>query len=536
MEINGSEALQQSASVELDQKREGEDTASPAVGFTVQGFVDFVRTHPVQLLLALVFLLIGYGQKLFSNTFSVDTEELIARPERLYHSWYALERFGLVALKYLTGTYWYNNALASTLMVLFFGLSALVWSYLLFGLQPKPGDGPVYFALPLLASPILAEMLGFLLLGPEIGIAISLVAVSLMCIWNAIVRRQWPYLVVGILAAAVSFSLYLAMTTIFVLGTALLMVQYVSDRDAWKRLWADVGVFAAGFVISYGLYAVANKVMMHLRRVQTDPYISDQSRWGVDSPSRIMENIWKHALDLYSGSGVYYSKILSGICIVFLVLVVVRTARLKMSVSSMLVSCLIVLSPMMMVIILGGEDSVRTEMSYAFAFAFMTMYILTHLPSLPLVRIFSLLVVLLIAFNQVCIVNRIFYTEGMVYHQDIVKAQSIADAIERLPGSSGAGPETVVFIGNSPVAENPTMIHQDQLEYTGRSIMSIGYTTNHSTWVKDGFFTAALGVEYKLPSNKQIREAELRSATMKAWPSQDSMVRLPDNTIVVKLS
>lgn len=65
----------------------------------------------------MLFLLLAFGQKLFSNTFSIDTQGIIQNNDALYKSWFELERFGLVLFKKLTGTYLYNNALASFTMV-----------------------------------------------------------------------------------------------------------------------------------------------------------------------------------------------------------------------------------------------------------------------------------------------------------------------------------------------------------------------------------------------------------------------------------
>lgn len=105
--------------------------------------------------------------------------------DSLYKSWFELERFGLVVFKKLSGTYQFNNALASFTMVVFFGISAVIWSYLLCGSTTKAKLQPAFFMIPYVASPIFAEMLGFLLLGPEISVASFLVALSLMLWSNA---------------------------------------------------------------------------------------------------------------------------------------------------------------------------------------------------------------------------------------------------------------------------------------------------------------------------------------------------------------
>lgn len=47
----------------------------------------------------MLFLLLAFGQKLFSNTFSIDTQGIIQNNDALYKSWFELERFGLVLFK-----------------------------------------------------------------------------------------------------------------------------------------------------------------------------------------------------------------------------------------------------------------------------------------------------------------------------------------------------------------------------------------------------------------------------------------------------
>ena len=81
--------------------------------YSLQGFLQFLMHNSKQIIISMLFLLLAFGQKLFSNTFSIDTQGIIQNNDALYKSWFELERFGLVLFKKLTGTYLYNNALAS---------------------------------------------------------------------------------------------------------------------------------------------------------------------------------------------------------------------------------------------------------------------------------------------------------------------------------------------------------------------------------------------------------------------------------------
>ena len=73
--------------------------------YSFKDFLDFCKSNVAELAISAIFLIIAYGQKAFSNTFSIDTEEIISRSKALYNSWIRLERFGLLAFKYVTGRY-----------------------------------------------------------------------------------------------------------------------------------------------------------------------------------------------------------------------------------------------------------------------------------------------------------------------------------------------------------------------------------------------------------------------------------------------
>lgn len=292
-------------------------TAEEKTVYSVCGLLQFSKHYAGQLIVSVLFLLLAFGQKLFSNTFSIDTQGIIQNEDSLYKSWFELERFGLVVFKKLSGTYQFNNALASFTMVVFFGISAVIWSYLLCGSTTKAKLQPAFFMIPYVASPIFAEMLGFLLLGPEISVASFLVALSLMLWSNANRPKKLSALLIvtSIVCATLSFTMYLAMVTFFITGTAILYVLRYSDSKYQNHDKNESRVFLIGsviiFVISYALYKLLNALAMKVKGVTTNAYISDQSRWGKDSSSVILHNIGSHVLALYSGEGIFYSVIFS---------------------------------------------------------------------------------------------------------------------------------------------------------------------------------------------------------------------------------
>lgn len=524
---------------------------SSLTSYSLQGFLQFVMHNSKQIIISMLFLLLAFGQKLFSNTFSIDTQGIIQNNDALYKSWFELERFGLVLFKKLTGTYLYNNALASFTMVVFFGISAMVWAYLLCSASHTMKLQPAFFIIPYVASPIFAEMLGFLLLGPEISIAAILTAISLMMWANAAAsssaKQRILLVIASIVCATLSFTMYLAMVTFFITGTAILYVLKYSDSKYQNHDKNESRAFLIGsvviFVVSYALYKLLNALAMKVKGVTTNAYISDQSRWGKDSPSVILHNMGSHILALYSGEGIFYSVIFSICALCVFVAAIYHVITKKISLFSCLVVLLIVLSPTIMSFVLGGIPSVRTEMTYPLAFSFITMVLFSGIVftiqrnaqsiRAEAVTIVAWILIIAIGWNQALITSRIFYTENIVFTQDVLTAQEIKSRIDEL-GLGEHPNEPLVFVGNHVAKCNPDCYSADQLGLTGRSMLEIGFSTEHGTGVKKQFMVDVLGVYYNSATSEQIEQSEELAESMPHWPDPGSVAE-KDGIIIVNL-
>lgn len=522
---------------------------SSLTSYSLQGFLQFVMHNSKQIIISMLFLLLAFGQKLFSNTFSIDTQGIIQNNDALYKSWFELERFGLVLFKKLTGTYLYNNALASFTMVVFFGISAMVWAYLLCSASHTMKLQPAFFIIPYVASPIFAEMLGFLLLGPEISIAAILTAISLMMWANAAAsssaKQRILLVIASIVCATLSFTMYLAMVTFFITGTAILYVLKYSDSKYQNHDKNESRAFLIGsvviFVVSYALYKLLNALAMKVKGVTTNAYISDQSRWGKDSPSVILHNMGSHILALYSGEGIFYSVIFSICALCVFVAAIYHVITKKISLFSCLVVLLIVLSPTIMSFVLGGIPSVRTEMTYPLAFSFITMVLFSGIVftiqrnaqsiRAEAVTIVAWILIIAIGWNQALITSRIFYTENIVFTQDVLTAQEIKSRIDEL-GLGEHPNEPLVFAGNHVAKCNPDCYSADQLGLTGRSMLEIGFSTEHGTGVKKQFMVDVLGVYYNSATSEQIEQSEELAESMPHWPDPGSVAE-KDGIIIV---
>lgn len=498
--------------------------------YTISGFLNFISNNKISAYSGLFFLLLGYGIKLFGTAFSIDTEAIISITSTQYEAWHSLGRTGLVLFKYLIGTEWYNNQLSSFLMVSSLYISYLLIIYLLNNSEEK-NNSLLFFCIPFLSSPILAEMLGFLLTGMEIAIAISLIIISLMLLNNYFVNGEKKFILFAIFFTFVSFSIYLAMTTILVTSVAFLFLlrveqEKVINRKHWRFLIYHIFLFVA----SYAFYVVFNKLSQFILNTSTHTYISEQFRWGKDNIDVILYNIWNHAIEMYSGHGIFYTYILSGILSYFILFNLFRLLKNKISIYTFGVAFFLGLSPLMMSFILGNKTTERTEMTYPLVFGFLMWYLYkAHCHIHWFKKILSILIII-IGFSQGYIVNRIFYTEAITYQQDVELVYNVKHRVDEL--GYGEKPNyPVAFIGSHATQCNNSCFSNTQLALTGRSLFEITFGNEHGTFVKNHFFSAQ-GVNYILPSNEQIQLATKLAETMPKWPSKGS-VDLIEGIIIV---
>lgn len=489
---------------------------------------------------------------MFNDSYSIDTEALIAIPDYLYHSWIELERFGVIAIKSVFGLYWYNNVLASFLTGLMLFIAAFTWGYLFYELSNRKQYVLAAVAIPYIVSPVLAEMIGFTLMGPEVAFAIFLVPISIMLLITGIQRRKWIWYLLSAIALTIAFTIYLATVTIFVAAIAMFFyVRYHDEmRFSIKEAWSFLVRSIAVFVVSYVVYRLLNKIVMGAYHVTTNPYISNQSRWGKDSLSHILKSIAHHAIDLYTGTGIYYSRILSIGFIVFVIICIVDTIHqqgIAQKLHILIVGMCILASPMMMSVILGQQANYRTEMTYTLLASFIFLMCASALETVSANQIVStkfsvvqknLVAIILIAtvifgWTQALVVNRIFYTEHINHQQDRELALTVRNEIDKVTNGNDDN-VTVVFLGVPDIPCNTDCYTESDLALVGRSIFRTTVSAEQGTFVKTNFMNIQ-GAHYRSADAKQLKSAQQYGKSMPSWPEQGSIAQY-NNMVIVKFN
>jgi len=520
---------------------------------------EFIKKSRCSIVIYFFFILFSYGIKLFHVIVSIDTESIISVPEALYKAWFGMGRFGAVLLKKILGTYWFNPYVASFMMVVMLLVGGLIWMYLFSNLNDSLSKIGWIFPTVFFTSPIMAEQSSFLLQAYEGAFCIALVGVSLIFFFKAIYYSKGYYYILSTICIFFSFSTYQSTVILFITGAISSFLLFYDDIDriqvkedkTFKQVkhaedsrtvicWRTIGELILEFVLAYFIYSVVNKIVLSVLNIQTHPYITDQVRWGKDSLNECLRNIVKQAKNILFGKSVYYNFALVVLIVVFLIYISLQFVQKKKAYYIyFLASLALCICPFIMILLLGGTASVRTEWTIPFVTAFLSMYLAGHIicfdrDIIPLsLKRAALLGFFALSMQQASVTARIYYTEYAKFQQDMVLAIKISDRIDQL--NLGDPPENpVVFIGARPTHITPSMYTEKEIELSGRSLFSMSFYTQHGTYVMRNFMKS-IGYEYAFPSEEQIQKAEEISKTMNSWPDTNS-VKNEEGIIVVRLS
>ena len=511
--------------------------------------IEFTKKSKTSLWVTGIFLLAVYGIKVFNVSISHDTEAIMAVADNLYNSWYMMGRFGLIFLKKLLGTYLFNPFIASFFMFVTMIANSFLWSYLFYWLGAKQEKGirnnwifPVVF----FTSMIMAEQSGFLLQAYEVNIALLLLALALIVIYEVILeKRRWYMYFPAVICCVLAFSTYQSLVPLFMTGAAvcfLLVYDKCAEQDeagaGMKFYWGIIGKLIAVFVFSFGVYQVVNKIVLSVLGIETTPYITEQVMWGNASVAECVSDIIEHIKEVLLGDGLFFTEAMGIIYVIVLIYSIARIREKKKCYFMYLLAlafCMI--SPFLMTLLLGTAPMIRVEIMIPFVTGFFIQYMVNTLSPdsgkiMKGAYVAAVTVVFFFSMYQSLLSARLYYTQYVQYEEDVRLAVKITDRIDQL--DCGEEPEeSVVFVGSRMPQRNEVCIADEELELIGKSFFEMSFSTNHGTWVMNHFLDT-LGYSYEMPEAEDIAVAEEAAQNMPSWPDSGS-VAMKNGVIIVKL-
>lgn len=501
-------------------------------------FQEYYRKNRFSIGIAVVFLVVAYGIKIFQIAFSHDTEAIISVPESLYDSWMTMGRFGLILLKKIFGIYTFNPYLASMLMFLTMVAGVIVWGYLFYVLTSnKMWYAKASWILPVIffTTPMMAEQISFLLQAFEVSFSVMLLGCALIMMWHAIIAGKYLWHIPAFFVSALVFSVYQTTVPLFVTAAAAGFIVYYQKRE--KSWWTVLLQLVGSFGVSFLIYEGANKVIMKVQGISTTSYISDQLMWTTLPAEKCIDNILKHIGDVLTGEGFYYSVSFGIACTLGILFLVLRWKKsLKEYYLYCIANVVFIFTPFLMTVLMGQEPKMRTQLGIGFVTGFYLQYTVIWFGTAgkKIQRAAGnviLCVALLFCFQQASKTADMFYTEYLQYQEDVRLALKISDRIDML--NLGEQPqEPVVFVGARIPQLNESGIRD--LENIGHSFFEWSFTTGYGSFIMRNFMSS-IGYQYNSPTEAQIQIAEKAAGDMGIWPSESS-VQLVEGVIVVRLS
>lgn len=492
--------------------------------------------------ITLFFLLLTYGIRLTSIYLSHDTEAIISVRESLYNSWYSMGRFGLVFLKKLLGVYTFNPYAASFLMFVTMILASFLWTYLFSALCGKGRTKYFAWVFPAVfySSTIMAEQFGFMLQAYEVGLTFALLgAVILFQYWIILNKKRVFFYIPALLLLFLIFSVYQSFIFLYPLAvTAGLLIycegekgEKMTNKELFAVLIKFVGLFFAAFLA----YWFADKMITDYLHITRTDYLMEQIQWGKAPIKENLAKIFAHVKAVYSGKGIYYSKIYILTSLLFLITVIYRAIKRQKGAFLYLVMGFFCLSgPFWLTVIMAGRSVERASFSLPFLNGFFLFYLLLLWKKKGRFLFAAILCLgFLASFKQGLMSSRLYYTNYLQYQEDVRLAVKITDRIDQL--NLGEIPkEPVVFIGRRLPQANESAIPGEELELIGKSFWELSFGNVHGTWVMNHFLDA-VGYSYVYPDAEQVKKAESIAEDMPTWPDEGS-VAAKDGLIIVCFS
>lgn len=502
---------------------------------------NFTRNNKSNIIISSVFILSVYLIKLGTLATSIDNEAAISVSSSLYNAWLSMGRIALVYLKKVFGVGIYNPFLSMFMLIVLMIFSIITWGMIFDYIKNNKNKYAYWIFISIFfTAPIMAEQLGFVMQAVEVLLGINLVAISLFYTYRYFIDTPKKYyLIISVILSGIAFSIYQALTTIYVTAAICLFILYISRKDVTnpKKIWQVIILNIILFFLSYVVYFVLAKCVLSLLHIEATKYTGDQVAWGTVPVIQCIKNILKYIKGTVTDNTIFYSKVY----VVLAILLVINAFYGKKEkydkryyIYILAIGALLV-TPFLMGIILGGQPTKRTAISYPFMLGFSSMYLFeeirTKIKNKDAILILMVLVAL-VPFKQSVLSSRLYYTEYITNKESEIVATKISNRIEEITGSYNPK-EKIAFIGCMRLNRNNSCYQLEDLEYVGRGFFETSFSTTHGSFLMRNYM-ATLGINYQCPSEDDAKIAEEYAKDMPAWPNKESVKKV-DNIVIVKL-
>lgn len=492
-----------------------------------------------------------YGIRFVQGEYFVDSELMLTAPEELLQSWYGHRRFALIFTRKLFGMLRLMPFMENALLLLMFflaGFTALFAIWYWNGRNEKLHAGYGLFLLLFFSAPCFVEQFNFTLQAFEIALIMA------VCIGAAFCMGKWLYerksvlwCIIGFGMMVWSFDTYQSFLAFYI---GIVLISYICEYSSgmnpcgWREGILHVMFFVAGYVVSQLLAIWICQI-----KGGNSGYVNGMMRWGVESVQECLEGIRVDYNRIYRGEWPTFFKskaFLSSAAAAF-VISFWRLRKKKSVICFGIAWFFLVLSPILTTLLTAMPQPVRSQFAFPAVFSFTVFFLYSEIrmfcfkDNWKQVRRLTGAVVLVlgivIGWKQSVTVGQLWETAHEVSLGDRALAQRIYDRICIAADMEHMEDCRVVFVGSRAAEVPKNVVRGDVIGYSffqwdASSPSALNYRVY-------GYYRS-LGLPMHFPEEGEIQglyeEAAEAAKERTSWPTADSVFKLRDGVVVVKLS
>ena len=513
----------------------------------------YLRQKRAYWLIVFFVTVICYGFLLTNPSIGIDDENF-----PFYFEHYGIVssgRYGYILLMKLLNTYVYLPVWRDLLAILLLVFAAtLLVSFFQHISNNRLGESfAIIFACVIITFPLLAQMFVYISINIEVALVFLLASLATISSFEWMLSKRKRFLALSIVWLVLGISFIENCLNYYVTGVLLgLFIVFCFQNEKFdivignekKKILSickTLMVFAGVAMISMVINSILARIMTMILQVPQGSYAQNFIVWNLHG-IRTQITMFKEGLIVTFTTlfrDTFYFKVYILSVILFMILGIVKTIRLKSIVPLFLVLGT-VLSTMLFYLITGNTNMVvRAFVVYSLFTGFSLAFIYEEMSHKLLKRVVAILIILIV-FYQTKEVNQAFQEDYKRFLKDSNMAHNINREIEKSVGGIPNLP--VVFLGS------PLPYVDIDNRNNNVNLRSMFHDNENNNSLRIHPFFDMLGYQYRNPFDKEmtifeveqmneteiVKQAKKEARSMPEWPAQGS-IKATEEAIIVKL-
>ncbi len=332
----------------------------------------YICKHPVCAVVMFAGIIVAYGSYAFATDYYVDSEVVINIPGTSYN-WLTIGRYGLVLVRKLLGTSWYNPYYTGILLLLFLWLTGMTFSYVAGKLFPKlTVPMTTLGSLIFLTYPTFTEQYYFHFQSAEIAFGLWLSMLAMGMFYFFVRYRHICCFLCTLPVYVLTFAIYQSFIPLTLCGYLAVFLALITERNTdtttiKRGIWGSITHFLLAFLISQGI----NRICF-----PSSGYLAGQVIWTQESsPLKSLLAVAKACARMLTGQGLFYTTLL-----LFAILMAAvsfwccRQKPLHRLLLGVLAALGIAVTPFALTLLMGENTAIRSQFTYGLAAVFLLYF------------------------------------------------------------------------------------------------------------------------------------------------------------------